>query len=241
MPHPAKRARVVATPWAQSPSWFLRWMNTQMKGLRVPGVWELVKGEFAFPACPGGILSALPWLTMQPHMPSLNILPSLTGATTPWWATWPWSTYPQVGGPQTGMEGLEKEHGNLSHTLKYLIRHWAGPFIDMTTFNLQKHLKQVSSAFCPWGNWDLEKSSNFSKFTQMECEDFSLNISDVKVFVFPLEIFLGKWDQDSQGCFNLCSRLKKPGKEPNWKGMLVVDPKLLTGILTGHQHVTTNF
>lgn len=33
MPHPAKPAHVVV-----SPSWFLGWMNIQMKGLRVPGV-----------------------------------------------------------------------------------------------------------------------------------------------------------------------------------------------------------
>ena len=81
------------------------------------------------------------------------------------------------------------------------VRHWAGHF--MATLNLQKDLKQLCffffSAFCIWRNWDIKKSSKFSKFTKENVsENFSLSPSDTKVFVFPPETFLRKWDQDSK-------------------------------------------
>lgn len=85
-------------------------------------------------------------------------------------------------------------------------RYWASHFINMTTLNLQKDLKQgffvffcFFSSFCTWGNWDVKKSSNFSKFTKENVsENFSLSPSDTKIFVFPPETFLRKWDQDSK-------------------------------------------
>lgn len=86
------------------------------------------------------------------------------------------------------------------------VRYWASHFINMTTLNLQKDLKQgffgffcFFSSFCTWGNWDVKKSSNFSKFTKENVsENFSLSPSDTKIFVFPPETFLRKWDQDSK-------------------------------------------
>ena len=57
----------------------------------------------------------------------------------------------------------------------------------------------VFPAFCIWGNWDVMKSSKFSKFTKENVsENFSLSPSDTKVFVSPPETFLRKWDQDSK-------------------------------------------
>lgn len=57
---------------------------------------------------------------------------------------------------------------------------------------------------------------------------------------FAPETFLKKWEEDSEDFFNLCSKVKRPGKQPDGKSMLMVDPKWLPGILTGHQYVTTN-
>lgn len=88
------------------------------------------------------------------------------------------------------------------------VRHWAGHFINMTTLNLQKDLKQVFvfvlSFFLHFAHQeckdvkmcrDVKKSSNFSKFTKENVsKNFSLSPSDTKVFVFPPETFLRKWD-----------------------------------------------
>lgn len=118
-PHSANQAHVVVSPcWflgsmsQQSPYWSLAWINIQRKGLRVPDITmsllpcvQHVQEEF----CP------LPWLTMQPHMPSLNIFSSFTWATTEWWTS-------QVTIHRATSRGTRREarksKQNTSHALK---------------------------------------------------------------------------------------------------------------------------
>ena len=145
-------------------------------------------------------------------MPSLSIFPSFTGATTEWWASLAIVLIVTSRGARR--QGW-KEAGKSKQTpLMHLnIRHCAGHFIDMSTLNLQKDLKRVLSAFCRWGNWDLEKSSNFSKLTRENVRILAWGLPISKSSFFPPETFLRKWNHNSEDFVNLCCKLKRAGKK----------------------------
>lgn len=139
----------------------------------------------------------LPWLTMQLHMPSLNIFSSFTWATTERWTSQ--VTIHRATSRETRREARQSKQ-NTSHALKCQTLGWPLHKYDYIESSEGSQAGfcfcfVFFSAFCTWGNWDVKKSSNFSKFTKENVsENFSLSPSDTKVFVFPPETFLRKWD-----------------------------------------------
>ena len=158
-------------------------------------------------------------------MPSLSILPSLTGATPEWWATLGRVYIPSRRGTN---RQARRESGRRTELAASSHDHISSSKISQAGFICILYMRKLR----------LEKSSKFSKFTQIECEWESQTEA---FWCQSLCFSLRKWDQESEDSFNLCFKLKRPGKEPNWKSMLVVHPKFLPDILLGHQYITTNF
>ena len=142
MPHPANQARVVVSLcWflgcmsQQSPYWSLAWMNIQRKGLRVPDVTMSLLPVFSMSR--KNFVPYLGWpcnLICQVSTSSLHSHELLQSDGL----ARPQSTEQQVEEPG-GRQGRASKTPLMPLNVRYLASH----FINMTTLNLQKDLKQV--------------------------------------------------------------------------------------------------